>query len=425
MNPADLTRRESVTQGTPSPAAKTLPTPSSIAQKSGRAPAAAQRVDYEPTYTALRTAIGVRWGEYQAALRTFFLGNLNRAELESCIVPILEHVSTPPDTPSAMELHNTLLVCTMINTAREPPSESVAPFVVATDKPTLGGSKLVTGHTNDKTEERLKYEVMSLQPRDRRRIKSIKDEPAVVKTTPGIVESMEYKDALNARAPDFTGTSNAGGLGRTNFDADVRRRYALPLQSEKRDIYTATELQAMIEPIAFEVGCVAGTNASMAACAEMLQTALETHVKEGMEQWVRRTQSNVPSGVATSAFKKALRKEEDAVERGIIVRNVAGLLPCEVDAASKRRPITMSDLRLNLWLGDHHLTQNMFTERRVWNEEVADAEQLLNSDNQGKVNGVLETLNLDSDTNLEDSQAPAKTRKALFDVLDEVTASHG
>jgi transcriptional coactivator HFI1/ADA1 len=69
MNPADLTLNIS-----PTLTSKTLPTPQSSAQKlGGRAPV--PRVDVEPIYTQLKSALGPDgWATYKAAVNAFVLG---------------------------------------------------------------------------------------------------------------------------------------------------------------------------------------------------------------------------------------------------------------------------------------------------------------------------------------------------------------
>lgn len=68
-------------------------------------------------------------------------------------------------------LHNQLIAAIYGNVTREMPDLGVASWVSANDKPTTGaGSKPVNG---DAAEQRLKWEVMQLPSRDRRRVKDI------------------------------------------------------------------------------------------------------------------------------------------------------------------------------------------------------------------------------------------------------------
>jgi transcriptional coactivator HFI1/ADA1 len=68
-------------------------------------------------------------------------------------------------------LHNQLTAAIYGNVTREMPDQGVASWVSANDKPTAGaGSKPVSG---DAAEQRLKFEIMQLPSRDRRRLKDI------------------------------------------------------------------------------------------------------------------------------------------------------------------------------------------------------------------------------------------------------------
>jgi len=66
-------------------------------------------------------------------------------------------------------LHNQLMVGLLANLGRDGPDAGVAPWVSATDKPTVL-SKSAVGNA---AETRLKGEVMQLPARERRRVKDI------------------------------------------------------------------------------------------------------------------------------------------------------------------------------------------------------------------------------------------------------------
>ena len=67
MNPADLTLSIS-----PTLTSKQIPAPLLVAQKNGKVPV--PRVDLEPIYTQLKSALGDQWGDYKAAVNSFVCG---------------------------------------------------------------------------------------------------------------------------------------------------------------------------------------------------------------------------------------------------------------------------------------------------------------------------------------------------------------
>lgn len=67
MNPADLTLSIS-----PTLTSKQIPAPLLITQKNGKIPV--PRVDLEPIYTQLKSALGDQWSDYKAAVNSFVCG---------------------------------------------------------------------------------------------------------------------------------------------------------------------------------------------------------------------------------------------------------------------------------------------------------------------------------------------------------------
>lgn len=68
MNPADLTL--SISPGSLS--SRPVPAPLTTSLKNGKVPV--PRVDLEPIYTQLKSALGDQWGDYKAAINAFVLG---------------------------------------------------------------------------------------------------------------------------------------------------------------------------------------------------------------------------------------------------------------------------------------------------------------------------------------------------------------
>ncbi|KAL4974522.1 transcriptional regulator of RNA polII, SAGA, subunit-domain-containing protein [Aspergillus desertorum] len=297
------------------------------------------RLDLGPPYLELKSRIGANWAEYKEATTLFLLGQLNQDELSSRIDPIIcadqkiEH------------LHNNFICAIIANLTRDLPDHGVASWVSANDKPSVV-SKPTSG---DAAEQRLKTEVMQLPPRDRRRIKAIpeRDSHDTVHN-----ELEEYHLAKQIKLPSQVPAS-AGGLNMTNWELEVRKRYAQPLASETGEFPDTESIHARMTPICYEESVVNGAGV---ACAEFMAIATETFVKEVLSVVFSRTRSNGPSGTINGmmkrSYKQQLEREELAFTRGEIAKDGAtGLLPVEAKEARIRSALGVRDLRLSLELG--------------------------------------------------------------------------
>lgn len=127
------------------------------------------RVDVEPLYAAVKGAISdADWAVYKTSLTQFLIGNLNQEELSFKLGKIL-------NTTVLEHAHNTLVAAIYANIWRDPPEAGIASWVSSTDKPS---SSTVKGQ-GDESEKRLKYEVMQLSRRERKRLKTIPAAEAV------------------------------------------------------------------------------------------------------------------------------------------------------------------------------------------------------------------------------------------------------
>lgn len=256
--------------------------------------------------------------------------------------------STDPSTSTTtiLHLHNQLFTAILANVFyRDPPPEAVAAWVLSTDSPSAhGASKTSTGTgagagANNQIEERIKREVMGLSARDRRRIKAVKDSrPTTVATDThvmgryedglGLQEAVFYHDSLEpvvrslsdsaAGGPSTTAAAaaakagSASALAKTNFDVEIKRRFAAQMASESLEFPARTEIQARLEPICYEQGLVGGiANPAIAqACAELIETAAETYIKEQLEAWFAIIRADSAGLVQTAQYKARLRREE-------------------------------------------------------------------------------------------------------------------
>lgn len=84
IDPAALSRSDTFTQptllsvGTSKPNGAPIP----LSVKTTRTTVTAQRIDLEPLYTSLKTAIGDNWIQYKEAVSLYILGMYGQARLE-------------------------------------------------------------------------------------------------------------------------------------------------------------------------------------------------------------------------------------------------------------------------------------------------------------------------------------------------------
>ncbi|KAB8204594.1 WD40 repeat-like protein [Aspergillus parasiticus] len=415
IDPAALSRTESASTAiTPSKNA----TPStSTTSKSTKALISVPRLDLEPIYTELKAAIGDSWSEYKEATTLFLLGQLNQNELSSRV----DHIICADQKTE--HLHNNFVCAIIGNLTRDLPDHGVASWVSANDKPSVV-SKPTSG---DAAEQRLKTEVMQLPPRDRRRIKAIPEhEP--VETTSNELE--EYHLAKQIKLPSQVPAS-AGGLNKTNWELEIRKRYAQPLASETGEFPDAESIHSRMIPICYEESIVSGAGLP---CAEFMAIATETFVKEVLSVVFSRTRSNGPSGTINGMmmrkYRQQLEREELAFTRGEIVKDGAtGLLPVEAKEASIRKPLGVRDLRLALELGggvlshmplivDQIMGGYLEDELETDKQDRADDMAEIPKDSM-KLNKSADTMEVDDDGEIVWEGATMADREQLGSLLDE------
>jgi transcriptional coactivator HFI1/ADA1 len=189
---------------TPTLATKNLPSPSPALRPERKI--TAPRIDIEPLYTAIKSAISdADWTIYKSSISQFLLGNLNQEELSSKLDRILS-------TPALEHAHNQFVLSIYANSFRDAPEPGTASW--ADDKVVgkSGGAGGKAGHNQgDETEKRLKHEVMQLPRRERKRLKTLQENPY-----DAFANGMaEYHDMRRIRQPD-TGPASAGGFQKTS-----------------------------------------------------------------------------------------------------------------------------------------------------------------------------------------------------------------
>lgn len=199
----------------PSSSTGALATLSSLQTDLAKKPTAPRspRIDVEPLYAAVKGAIAdADWALYKKTLAFFLLGNLNQAELTRALSRILT-------TPALEHAHNALLAAVYANIWRDVPEAGIASWVSSTDKPMTSAAK----GSADETEKRLKYEVMQLTRRERKRLKTIPpgDVDGVGHAPGGLSATgpvQDYVEARRAKQLDVAPSSiQGGGFGKTSM----------------------------------------------------------------------------------------------------------------------------------------------------------------------------------------------------------------
>ncbi len=198
---------------------------------------------------------------------------------------------------------------------------------------------------------------MSLPARDRRRLKGVANDKAEEEAAARKNPYEEHYQAGRIKAPEAAAvTGAAGGLTRTNWEPEIRKRYMQPLYAETLEFPDIATIHARIVPICYEESISQGCSTQ---CAELVSIAAETHLKNMLSEVFNRTRSNGPryehtagEGIFTRSYRKKLAQEEAELKAGKLEKTRDDdLLPIEAQAAYARRPIGMADLQLTAQVG--------------------------------------------------------------------------
>ena len=335
FNPTSLTRSDTfsstVTVG------KTLPPPSLKIPKSAQ-----PRIDYEPLYTDLKLLIGHNWTVYYDALTRCLRAELSAAEFGELVD---NFVLANPATEHA---HNSLICSILFNTTADAPEGGPAAWVSAASDKATSNSAAKPANISDVGEQRLKAEVMWIPARDRRRIKALQgDKQEDDNLTNNVYEG--YHQAGKIRAPENV-PATGGGLAKTNWDLEIKKRYTQPLFAETSEFPDANAVSARMLPICYEESITAG---AAPQCAELVSIAAEAYLKDYLGGIFHRTRSNGPvlenglgGGIQTAGYKKQLARENTDFKAGKLQKSRdTGLLPVEAREASTRRPLAIADMK--------------------------------------------------------------------------------
>ena len=196
-------------------------------------------------------------------------------------------------------------------------------------------------------------------------------------------------------------------MSKTNRDLEIRRRFALSLASESLEFPSRADIQSRIEPMAYEegLGGAIAPGTTLSSCAELVETAVEMFVKEVIGGWFGAARTNVAggdngaSGVQTARFRRQLRREEQAAERGEVQRNAMNYLPVEAEAVAKAPPLSMDEVRLALRLDPGWMRLDPYLGYEIHEDgyrgyDADDDGDIAMVNGNGMVNGVLPSLEL-------------------------------
>jgi hypothetical protein len=316
-------------------AGKTLP-PSSL-----KIPKSAQpRIEYEPLYTDLKLLIGHNWTTYHDALTRFIRAELSANEFGELTDNFVLA------TPATEHAHNSLICAILFNTTADAPEGGPAAWVSAASDKTTSASTAKPANTSNVGEQRLKAEVMAIPARDRRRLKAI-DKPDEDAPITSAYEN--YYQSGKIKAPDSV-PATGGGLAKTNWDLEIKKRYTQPLFVETSEFPDANAAASRMAPICYEESIPAG---AAPQCAELVSIAAEAYLKDFLGGIFHRTRSNGPAlenglggGIQTASYKKAVAHETNDLKAGKLQKSRdTGLLPIEAREATTRRPLAMSDIK--------------------------------------------------------------------------------
>lgn len=225
----------------------------------------------------------------------------------------------------------------------------------------------------------------------------------------------------------------------TDWELEIRKRYAQPLASETGEFPDAESIHSRMIPICYEESIVSGAGFP---CAELMAIATETFVKEVLSVVFSRTRHNGPSGtingMMTRNYRQQLEREELAYTHGEVVKDSAtGLLPVEAKEANARKPLGVGDLRLALEIGGGflahmpltadevmgcYLEDELETERQDKPSGEAPDNTSAGDDGEGPVYSYADEMEVDDDDDEEWEGGTMADREQLGSLLDECLA---
>ena len=288
-------------------------------------------------------------------------------------------------TAATEHAHNSFICAIMHNATRDVPDPGTAAWVSAATDKAAGTVTSKPAITSDAAEQRLKTEIKQIARRDKNRIKAFGADKS---EDDSLLRRNAYEDQYNASRIKASHDIPIapGGITKTNWDLEIKKRYQQPLYSEAVEFPDANSIFARMVPICYEEAVASGSSIQ---AAEYVGFASEIFLKDFLSGIFNRTRANGPryepnvaaGGVLTGTYKKqVLHEEAEVKDQRLKLDGDTGLLPVEARAAVGRRPLAIGDLKLagsvtrGLWNGMPTIGRNISeasleTEQEEWRAE--------------------------------------------------------
>ncbi|KAG5370297.1 Transcriptional coactivator HFI1/ADA1 [Yarrowia sp. C11] len=244
------------------PAVGGTPAPSTAAGSSS-----ASRLQVDDMMTAFQKQLGPNWDRYRDVLTHFLVGRLSRHELQEALDGILDR--------SMVKMHNQFLLANLCNSLRAAPTDGGTGRMTSWSRKRGRGGAGAQKVKGDTQMAQLKKEVLSLPPRERKRIKAITREAG----KKGYISStiINTRQAMLPRIPFVQDKDQVGKQGNTvTWTQDIIHAYQTQLATESRELPDADHLRSRMIGIALEHGVLGGLGQNV---VELIQVGLEYYLK--------------------------------------------------------------------------------------------------------------------------------------------------
>ncbi|KAG5354885.1 Transcriptional coactivator HFI1/ADA1 [Yarrowia sp. B02] len=259
--------------GVAAAAAETAATPSATPAASTPGPSSS-RLQVDDMMGAFQKQLGPNWDRYRDVLTHFLVGRLSRHELQEALDGILDR--------SMVKMHNQFLLANLCNSLRAAPADGATGRMTSWSRKRGRGGAGAQKVKGDTQMAQLKKEVLSLPPRERKRIKAITREAG----KKGYIAStiINTRQAMLPRIPFVHDKDAVGKVGNTvTWTQDIIHAYQTQLATESRELPDADHLRSRMVGIALEHGVLGGLGQNV---VELIQVGLEYYLKGIIQETV-------------------------------------------------------------------------------------------------------------------------------------------
>ncbi|KAK9722392.1 hypothetical protein K7432_002696 [Basidiobolus ranarum] len=263
----------------------------------------------------LADTLGENGPLYWNALKDFVTGKLNRQEFDfyaNLYIP-REHV----------KLHNAFILANISNAqkaAPPPPSQRSTKW--------LKRKKDRTSLEKDPKKKKLRQDILSLKKADRDRIK------VLLKTRSTPAKPLPLRST--SRSIPFP-----PGSIPPNYISEVNKGYQAPLCYDSKELPDGEILHERMTTIALEHGLLNGVTPDS---IEVLQYALESHLKTIISNCIYKVRCNRSMGIITSDAPSNLRERSDIFFKKNLAKSVYEMQPTKLSAPPPKTLLRLRDL---------------------------------------------------------------------------------